>query len=445
MNLSKRYIYDALYGIVYLPDFIWDIIIAPEFQRLREIRLCNINSLCLTGGANINRFEHAIGTCHLADLCLESWWFKKDISEKERQIFLIAALLHDIANAPFGHSIEYIEQKRGFKPEDAFSKVVLNIDSEYSYRQNIHEVIFFSNYRLLADILMSKFNFSKEDIEIIGTIINGIGDFGKLISNVIDLDNIDNVYRLAYHIGIVNSGEVPIKLAQSLSISNNELIVNDQSIDLISDWFNVRKTLYKFLLLNPDEFAGKCMLSDAIENSLKISKIPFKWFYSDYDLLLALKDISSDNDIIISRLMTGDLYGCLGIFSCQTINIYNYYVNFENKKELEKKIGDKLKKDKNLIYESINISVHFIKDVNKTERQIKIKSSCNNTYTIGSSTNRVLVGVFLKNIDLSMRKIQASPPKNFLYMIKLIRDLLSNEFNDPNLISLKLYDESNEQ
>ena len=70
---EERYIYDALYGAINLPDFIWDIISCPELQRLREVRLCNINSLCLTGGANINRYEHAIGTCYLAKVCLDNW------------------------------------------------------------------------------------------------------------------------------------------------------------------------------------------------------------------------------------------------------------------------------------------------------------------------------------------------------------------------------------
>ena len=436
MNIGKRYIYDALYGVIHLPDFIWEILTVPEFQRLREIRLCNINSLCLTGGANINRYEHAIGTCYLAIKCLESWLLKKDISEKERMIFLIAALLHDLANGPFGHSIEYIEQKRGFNPEDAFTKVVLNIDSDYSFRQNIHEEIFFGNNRLLARILKSKLNFSKADTELIGSIINGEGSYGKLISNVIDLDNIDNVYRLAYHIGINKSSDVPLKLAQSLSVINNELIVNDQSIDLIEDWFNVRRTLYNYLLLNPEEFAGKCMLADAVGISLKVTKVPFKWFYSDYDLLLALQDINSENDIIISRLMTGDLYGCLGIFSCQNLIVYNRYTDFKNKKELEEKIENRLKKtknskfDRNLKYGPINISVHFIKDVNKTERQINIKTTSNKMQTVGSSTNRILMGVFVKNYDMSMRRIQTAPKKKYYYMNNCKRQITMQVFGN---------------
>ena len=62
----ERYIMDVLYGHLRLPEYVWRVLPAPELQRLREVRLCNINSLCLTGGANINRYEHALGTAHLA-------------------------------------------------------------------------------------------------------------------------------------------------------------------------------------------------------------------------------------------------------------------------------------------------------------------------------------------------------------------------------------------
>lgn len=103
---NKIYLYDPLYGTIYLPDFIWDVISCPELQRLREVRLCNINSLCLSGGANINRYEHAIGTCHLAQECLNSWPPLNPISEKEQKLFVLAALLHDVASAAFGHSVE---------------------------------------------------------------------------------------------------------------------------------------------------------------------------------------------------------------------------------------------------------------------------------------------------------------------------------------------------
>ena len=45
----KRYILDALYGVVYFPEYIWVMLFTPEMQRLREVRQNNINSIYFTG------------------------------------------------------------------------------------------------------------------------------------------------------------------------------------------------------------------------------------------------------------------------------------------------------------------------------------------------------------------------------------------------------------
>ena len=53
------YIYDCLYGKIEFDDIIYKCMLKPEMQRLREVRLGNINSLLLTGSANCNREEHS--------------------------------------------------------------------------------------------------------------------------------------------------------------------------------------------------------------------------------------------------------------------------------------------------------------------------------------------------------------------------------------------------
>lgn len=66
------YIWDALYGKIEFSSLVYKCMLTPEVQRLREVRLCNINSLCLTGSSNINRFEHSVGTAYLAAVNAES-------------------------------------------------------------------------------------------------------------------------------------------------------------------------------------------------------------------------------------------------------------------------------------------------------------------------------------------------------------------------------------
>ncbi len=290
---SQKYIYDALYGKIYLDPIVWEVFTSPELQRLREVRLCNINSLCLPGGANINRFEHAIGTVYLAQKCIEELPL---ITDEEKKHFLLAALFHDSANAAFGHSVEYIEAPYGYNPERDFRKAVIgikaNANGEYSYKSVAHEFFFFGVTRRLRTYI------SYELITEIGETIRGEGKFGPLISGSMDLDNIDNIYRLAYHIGIINKSETPIILAKSIWTENDKLIIRDEAIPYAEEWYKVRRNLYLLLLENPEEFSAKCMLTEAIEIEKTIrqqgeSGNSISWNDSDYDVLTKLHDLPS--------------------------------------------------------------------------------------------------------------------------------------------------------
>lgn len=501
---DKRYIYDPLYGVIYLPDVIWDVIPCPELQRLREVRLCNINSFCLTGGANINRYEHAIGTCFLANECLNSWPFFNLISKKEEEHLLMAALFHDYKSAAFGHSVEYIESRVGFEHESGFKQIVLGEKGEsYSYQKATLEPIFFG----LPRGLLSRI--PRDDIEAIDEIIGGKGRLSPLIGGSIDLDNIDNVFRLGYHLGIVKSGKVPLKLAKSLWVEKGELIVKDNALYLIEEWYKVRKKLYKFLLLNPEEFSAKCMLTQAIELAKTKETIPFNWYDTDYELLMKLYKTSSETSQIIARLMTGELYGCMSIFSSSEVDKYEIFRDPNKKRELEaelteiirtrylatvdlssidalnkKRVSENLRQvmcdsghmlsekviikaagenrwkledsrheyllkriiDEIKVYEilsnyrSASIALHPILDVDKTERRVRILTEKGRIAQVGESSHQLLIGVFFENRDLNMYKVRKT------YKEKVVREkilaYLMRVLEDPGLEEIDLYSEA---
>jgi hypothetical protein len=435
---TSRYIYDPLYGPIYLPDYVWDVIPCAELQRLREVRLCNINSLCLIGGSNISRYEHAIGTCHLAQECLDSWPALDPISLKEKRHLMLAALLHDVASAAFGHSVEYIESKEGFNHEKAFEYVVGKKSSggSYQYQSATFDPIFFGLREILSHI-------SEEDVDAISEIISGKGKFGPLINGSIDLDNIDNVFRLAYHIGIVKSREVPLKLAASIWINEGTLIVRSEAVPLVEEWFKLRRKLYNLLLLNPEEFSAKCMLHEAIEIAKCKDANAFKWWDVDYDLIKKLSNTCAESSIVISRLMKGDLYGCIGIFSTNNIEAYKELNNLDKRKEHEGILSD-LIREFGPQFKSAMISLHSIIDVNKTERQIQLKTDKGNFIQVGKSSNQVLIGVFFKNINLNMYKLDKLTGTTINKMRREISKYLSSKLGDENLMEINLYDEVKE-
>lgn len=283
------YIWDALYGKIEFSPLVYKCMLSPEVQRLREVRLCNINSLCITGSSNTNRFEHSVGTAYLAAINIEAAVQKHlKLTKKEKETFIIAALLHDVANGPFGHSYEYIMEKKGFIPEQGLGDVLGDVVSTgigAHKNSSPFETIFFGKLRALTSILNGS---QKEEVS---QIIAGCHPLSKLISDSIDLDNIDNVFRMAYHMGLDFRKEAPIKLAESMFIENGSVVFLQEAKTYLEEWYLVRQRVYKFLLLNPQEFAGKYMLTEAMDilfeciSQGKAEGRDIKWNYTDYQLM----------------------------------------------------------------------------------------------------------------------------------------------------------------
>jgi len=49
---------DTLYGAFEIPEFLDRLVLSPEFRRLNEIRLININSVSLAALADVRRYSH---------------------------------------------------------------------------------------------------------------------------------------------------------------------------------------------------------------------------------------------------------------------------------------------------------------------------------------------------------------------------------------------------
>lgn len=461
----KRYILDTLYGVIYLPDYIWEVLFIPEMQRLRELRLYNINSLCFTGGANINRYEHSIGTCYLALQCIESNLL--NIPQKEKQLIVLAALFHDLYNAAFGHSLEYVE---GYSPENLFSFAATGKKyKKFEYKKASFEQIYFGMCEEMAIKLTERLRLTDEDIEKIGEYICGVGEYGVLISGTLDLDNIDNVYRHSYHLGLVKNTQTPLQLAKAMWAKKGKLYIKEEALPLVEEWMNLRERLYKFLLLNPDEFSAKYMLTEAIELSKVDGKPPFTWYNTDFQILEKLSKSSSNVSNIITRLMKGSLYGCLGIYSTSNTHIYKELSNITQRCEIEGKLNrifkpevimklrnfskddqkiikaikgisydkqtnslkltsgvkaktlkllvdNELIRHKNVIetmnvelrnklssfkLKSLILGIHSILDVNRTKRKVVLNLSSGASIKLGNSSNCLYIGIFIKNEDFA--------------------------------------------
>ena len=119
---------DPIHGYFYLSDVERDVIDTQVFQRLRRIR--QLAGAHLTyPAAQHSRFEHSLGTAHVAGLAGNVLLNKGYIDEDKIQILRLAALLHDIGHGPFSHLFEEVMLEGSNRThEDIGRKMILQTE-----------------------------------------------------------------------------------------------------------------------------------------------------------------------------------------------------------------------------------------------------------------------------------------------------------------------------
>ncbi|MEZ6183900.1 MAG: HD domain-containing protein [Planctomycetota bacterium] len=107
---------DAVWGDVELDGVLTDLLGARELQRQRGIRQLGTAHLVYPS-ANHTRFEHQLGSCHVASRILQGLAERgHPLEPDEARVVLAAALVHDVGHVPFGHTFE--DERRIFPRHD---------------------------------------------------------------------------------------------------------------------------------------------------------------------------------------------------------------------------------------------------------------------------------------------------------------------------------------
>lgn len=85
---------------------------SPNFQRLRHIKQLGMGDFIFPGAVH-SRFNHSLGCCFVASQIAH----KIGLAGEERQLVMIACLLHDIGHGPFSHAFEDIFQHKVIRHE----------------------------------------------------------------------------------------------------------------------------------------------------------------------------------------------------------------------------------------------------------------------------------------------------------------------------------------
>lgn len=115
MTTKKRYsvVREPVHGDVHLSHEEISVLDTPEMQRLRGVKQLGAADLVFPG-ARHTRFEHSIGTLHLAQRMIDAINLAAEMSPREclqvgpeeARVVRMAALVHDVTHIPFGHNVE---------------------------------------------------------------------------------------------------------------------------------------------------------------------------------------------------------------------------------------------------------------------------------------------------------------------------------------------------
>ncbi|MBV9575200.1 MAG: HD domain-containing protein [Gammaproteobacteria bacterium] len=86
---------------------------SANFQRLRHIKQLGMGDFIFPGAVH-SRFNHSLGCCYVASQIAQ----KIGLADEERQLVMIACLLHDMGHGPFSHAFEGIFINKSISHED---------------------------------------------------------------------------------------------------------------------------------------------------------------------------------------------------------------------------------------------------------------------------------------------------------------------------------------
>jgi HD superfamily phosphohydrolase len=353
--------HDILHGLIRFSDddltaLLADLIDSPEIHRLRNMRQMNFDVPLIQELGRSRRLPHSIGVTFLAVELAH----KSGLSLKETKELLAAAILHDAAIPPYGHLVES-ELKRldgSFNHEETLSRMirgVLNDDNEYL------EIVYNKQLQL-ATILR---NHDVDQNAVINLVCPNKGDHSA-ISADIDIDNIDNVHRMAAMLGWDNAKENIKKIRLGMKLNSKKgLCFSNETIEPLKTWLDFRQRIYTLIIAHPECIPYNALQNDLVRLAVKHGIITTRdWYKTEPEFEEQLRNNEHTNSLA-RQLISGCEYQLVDYVWLKNFNAKNKRKNAEIAEFLFSNIDTPLKdfsyfiwNEKGLISREIEVHTH---------------------------------------------------------------------------------------
>ena len=304
-----KIVQDPINGPVKISAPLQKIIDTPEFQRLRYVRQLGMCHLVFPG-ANHTRFEHSLGTMHLAIMFAES------LHVEDEMLLAVAALLHDIGHPPLSHGAEETFQKiTGLDHLNAGIRMILG---EKPFQESaIPSVIEDAGIKPsdVADVLLFK---SRKNRII-----------SRLISGPVDVDELDYLRRDSLYTGVSIGNVDHRRILNVAMLSGDDVFIEEKGLGTMESILIARILMYGSVYFHKTSRIAQIMASKAIWMNRECFRNPFAMTDNEFYSYL------SRDEHPISR-------------SILTRNLHKPVLKVEYSKDKMKEINDILSGLKNL-------------------------------------------------------------------------------------------------
>ncbi len=232
--VSLKIIKDPVHGYVEVDKDILPILDAPAIQRLRYIRQLGFSYLVYPG-ANHTRFEHSVGTMHLAGVASRQF----GLSDEDRRLVMIAALLHDVGHGPFSHASEPLMEARLGRTHDD-----------------------------IAGIAEAQFGALLEPLGInpseVCAIVKGTHRLSGIIHGDLDVDRMDYLLRDAYYTGAPYGTVDAHRLIRNLHLTPEGIVLDENGVSAAESLLIARTLMRPSVYYHHVSRIGECMFQLAV-------------------------------------------------------------------------------------------------------------------------------------------------------------------------------------
>lgn len=244
---NSNVIRDVVHGDISLPKKYQAVVDTPEFQRLRGVKQL-ATAAQVFPNAGHSRFSHSLGTYyvmtkmveHFEALC-QNQGIRLFNNEDERNVILLAALLHDLGHGPYSHAFECVASQ---DHEKWTQDILLNAKTK------IHQVLvseFGSEMpKKVADCIDHKSG--GRDIFSFASL------YPALISSQLDADRLDYLLRDSYNTA-VQFGNVDLQnLISSMRITvigqEYSVAIDESYLSMVEHFLFGRFKMYESVYYN---------------------------------------------------------------------------------------------------------------------------------------------------------------------------------------------------